>query len=432
MPVRREEVKQHSELAPSGSKRWLHCNGSITVNRTGGRSSHYAELGTAAHELLELCMRLDVDPSRYLGKVIYKDFVVNDDMVAAVGQAMDWVNAYVARHPAAEVSVEKRVDPAPLLKCEKGRCSGTLDLSIRDKKNKRLIIIDYKHGANVSVEVEAEGDDTDEAVEFNTQLMLYLVGELAQAVQPYEEYKLVVIQPRSRHEDGPVREAVVTHAQLKEFIKFVQSRLRSIDKNPDERKAGSWCLFCAGAGRCRTLAEHNLNVAKSEFGDLTEEAAAKDPREMTDKELAWAVKNIKVFDKWLKALHGYALEYMLAGNTLPDRKLVLGRKQRYFANEKEVIKLLKRMKFDEDEFAPRSLIGVPGVEDLFAKRRSEAGVRLKKDQPRMPQPFYELINYTKPKIHIADSSDPRPAVERGQEFSELPLPDATKGHKARS
>ena len=77
----------HARLAPSASKRWMACPGSIRMTANLPRTtSEYAELGTAAHLLFEMCMRLDDAPEAWLGRTIGpKNHIVDTDMTDAVG-----------------------------------------------------------------------------------------------------------------------------------------------------------------------------------------------------------------------------------------------------------------------------------------------------------------------------------------------------------
>lgn len=398
-------VEVHSKLSPSASSRWMHCAGSVAVNQGGGYSSFYAREGTAAHALFEMCIRIGAEPHDFLGHYIHEDFAVTDDMVDAVGQALDYIRSYVAKHPKSKVNAELKVDPARLLKCDNDLTSGTLDCSI-DNAPTELVMIDYKHGAGVGV----EADD-------NTQLLQYALGYVSQyATHAYAQYRLIIIQPRHRHEDGPVREVVLTHTELMAHAAKVRKRVAEIARNPDKRVAGKWCRFCAAQGRCKALAAESFRAAAMEFKDKAMKKKPVDPQELDPEELAHALDAWhKYIESWGKALYAAAHKYLLEGGELEGYKLVRGNSARYWENEKKVLSmLLKRFKFDIDDVMPRSMIGVPKVEQLF---RGRITVRGGKKDP-LPPVLKPLIGRSKPTIQIARDTDPRPAVARGEEFTQ--------------
>lgn len=408
-----EDIDEHSKLSPSASWRWMHCAGSVEVNAGGGTSNTYAEEGTAAHHLLEISLRLDAEPLDFLGTHIYKSYVVTEEMAEAVGQAMDFVRSYLVANPKATLHIEKKVDPAALLDCAPDLTSGTLDIAL-DNAPVELVMIDYKHGVNVGVDVVD-----------NTQLLQYAVGYIAQyATRPYERYRIVVIQPRHRHEDGPVRDVVLAHADVLAYVKKVKARLKEMRKKPDERVAGEWCRFCKGAGRCKTLAQASMQAAAMEFGDKTMAAKPVSPDELDNEELAVALIAWDTYiESWGKALYKAALELLMRGESLPHHKLVLGRTQRRWLDEKKVARmLLNKFNFTKDQIAPRSVVGIGAVEALF---RGRIKIRGRKKNP-LPPVLLPLITKNLPAHHVAHETDEREAVVRGGEFANVALPTAPK------
>jgi hypothetical protein len=389
------------KLSPSSSGRWLYCAGSIPLNQrddSGGPSNVYAELGTAAHALLEMCQRLGVEPIKFLGTAIYKEHIVDHDMVDAVGHAMDYVRAYLGKHPKATLHIEKEVDPFAHLNCDPGYASGTPDIVLDDAALLELTCIDYKHGANNAVEVAG-----------NTQTLQYLVGYWSQhCTRPYKTYRAVIIQPRSRHEDGPVREETYTHEQLMAHAKRLKRRVIEIRKDPTQREAGDWCDYCKGAARCGTLKAKAMELAQIEFGGSDEPVK---PKELSIKELEeiWAYAD--VFEYWLKEVRGALLLHLQRGGKSKLAKLVRGRMgNRHWRDDKRVLEACKKLKLDVDLFMPRALVGVTDLEYALKVK----GVK------QIPAPLQKLIERKPGKLHVARKDDPRPAVTRGDEFNKEP------------
>jgi len=136
-----------------------------------------------------------------------------------------------------------------------------------------------------------------------------------------------------------------------------------------------------------------------------------DPEELAHALTAWHM----YIEAWGKALYAAAHKYLMEGGELEGYKLVRGSSTRFWENEKKIeTMLLKKFKFDIDDIKPRSLLGVPAVERLFRERITVRGG--KKDP--LPPVIKPLIGRSKPNIHIARTTDPRPAVVRGEEFTQ--------------
>jgi Protein of unknown function (DUF2800) len=396
----------HSKLSPSSSSRWMHCAGSVEANAAGRRSSFYAEEGTAAAALLEISLRLDAEPLDFIGTFIHKDFKVTEEMAEAVGLALDYIRAYLSKHPNAAWHMEKKVDPASLLKCQPDYTSGTADVII-DNAPVELVVVDYKHGAGVLV--EAQG---------NTQMLQYTLGYMAQyATRQYARYRQVIIQPRGRHVNGPVREDVLTHAEITAHAAKVKKRIIEIHKDPHHREAGAWCKFCAAQGTCKALAKMSMQAAAMEFGDISMAKKPIGPDELDPEELAYALNAWNTYiESWGKALYAAALEFMLRGGELPNHKLVYGRSTRSWSDPRAVARLLRdTFHFSVDDIAPREMIGIGSAEKLF---RNRVTVRGRKKDP-LPPAVKLLTQRSQPALHVAHANDPRKPVKRGEEFSSM-------------
>ena len=206
------------------------------------KSSIYADEGTEAHSLLEWSLRLGYAPEL---------LSENEDMVEAVGHAVDWLHQYLVKNPKAKYRIERRLYFGRVIGYPS--LSGTSDISIVAPSE--LVVLDYKHGAGVVVEAST-----------SKQLRLYLLG-LIHEFGPRDSYQLVVVQPRARHEEGPIRAHSITHDEIKTFAKEAKNAAKANFEKTGRRKAGDHCRFCSAAPTCRELANFSLSLAIEEFAD---------------------------------------------------------------------------------------------------------------------------------------------------------------------
>jgi hypothetical protein len=234
--------KLHSILPPSAADKWMSCYGWYKATEgLPNVASIYAEEGTKAHELLEITLRLGLPPSEMTSDV---DLALNLSLVT------DWLKAYKHKK---DYYVEKWVSWGD--KIGRPELGGTIDLAVVSPQE--LVVTDYKHGAGIVVEVMD-----------NRQLMLYLIG-LINRYGKRPKYRIIIFQPRARHEDGPIREYPVDEQEIKDFIREVRY---AVQKNFEggQRHAGEHCRFCLAAGSCKTLAEYSLEAAGTEFDSPTD------------------------------------------------------------------------------------------------------------------------------------------------------------------
>ena len=233
----------HAVLPPSSADKWMVCTDWLQATEgLQSKSSIYADEGTEAHSLLEWSLRLGYSP---------EDLSENEDMTEAVGHAVDWLNQYLITSRNAVYRIESRLYFGKAIGYPS--LSGTSDISIISPSE--LVILDYKHGAGVVVEPST-----------SKQLRLYLLG-LIHEVGPRDRYKLVVVQPRARHSEGPIRVHSITHAEIKSFAKEAKNAAKANFEKTGRRQAGDHCRFCLAASACRELANFSLSLAIKEFAD---------------------------------------------------------------------------------------------------------------------------------------------------------------------
>jgi hypothetical protein len=383
----------HSELSPSGAKRWITCPASINflrnIKKVPQKSSIHAEEGTAAHELAAFCLENEVKPESCIGKVFNK-FKVDAEMARQVAKYVDYVEGAVTWDAA--LWVENRLS----LETIEENMFGTADAIIVSEDG--IEVVDLKYGKGVVVEVED-----------NPQLSLYAIGVLVHLAKnglrfgDDTEVKLTIAQPRAAHADGPIRSTTLTVAQLKDFKEQVKKAIE-ISKLPTAPfgPGTDQCRWCDGAPTCKAFAEHNLRVAQLEFADMLKtplEVKQKLPNveELTEEELSKIMTHSKTIENWLNAVGERAIKLAKSGTEIPRWKLVYGRSNRAWSSESKVVAALEEYGTDLNRLYEKKFLSPSKAEKELTNAEWEH--------------VKDFIFKPTGKITLAPETDGRPAVD---------------------
>lgn len=246
------KARKHADLPPSSAYMWMNCHGwratvAQHVDMYGKPpSSKAADEGTAAHEKMEahllVSLRDRLHPD-FVTDTTPRELTEEDDEFDDLMTVVEWVEAQPGLF-----FLEHRVDcGAPFGFVDQ---EGTVDITILEPR--RLTIADLKFG-RVPVNV------VDEFGRYNAQLMDYLVGAVHKH-GPRDFYRLVILQPRAFHKDGPIREVIVPHAAL-EVFKFELEEAMEANFKGGECTPGPWCRpYCPALGSCRAVAARALRI----------------------------------------------------------------------------------------------------------------------------------------------------------------------------
>lgn len=459
------EQRAHARLSASGSKRWMTCPGSIPYSdllppELRGGSSKFAQLGTAAHTLGETCIEQKLETSEsYRGwwinqqgdvtkdwRTWYKPksrrkeppegwFQVDGDMIEAVDVYLTTVWKEKARlGPAAQVKTEVKFDLSWL----RPEMFGTNDCNV-DLFLDELVVIDYKHGQGVPVEVSYPQPDGSH--KGNSQLLYYLLGAAQLEAFSHERYKIIVVQPRCPHPLGGVREFTLTKEELLQFqdeLAMAADRVREAEDmlvaaKDDEVEMQAWgdeylragphctSTFCERLTTCRKVREEAQNLAKADFEeDAPRTIPIPDDLEVLARNLEWA----DVFTAWAKALAAQAQKLMAAGVQVPRHKLVRGKANRVFTlPEHEVVARAEAIgipKADLYEIPPPKFVSPAKLE-----KKGKAAKALVQGvfDPALEVWVQEPIAAKgEGKVKVAHESDPREAVplDAALDFDDAP------------
>lgn len=300
-------TKQHALLSASGSHTWINCSGSVEAQANiENKSNPYADEGTLAHELSDICLKADKDTDKYLGTTITASggtlkTVVDADMVRYIQDYLDYVRSF--RSEKFSFFTEERVCFSHVVP----NGFGTMDSGLMDHTTNTLHIFDLKYGFG---EVSAVK---------NTQGILYASGFYNELSCIYDIDKIVIhiVQPRIRNYSS----WEITIDELKEFEDYIAERARLALTKDAPRTAGpkqcKWCrasaylidgkeYFCEEMLKMTKEIENEIDL--DNFNDVT-----KLP-ELLDK--------VEVIDAFIKKVQEMALEKVKGGRKIEGYKLI--------------------------------------------------------------------------------------------------------------
>lgn len=376
-------MKQHAKLSASGSHRWINCPGSVKAEEgLPDKNSHFADEGTAAHELAEHILintpYLSAFEYEGLPHPTHNAVTVNYEMCAAVQAYVDYV-----------LTVGKNCDLDQEVKLDFSdwvpEGFGTADALAFDGTT--VHVIDFKYGKGVKVDAYQ-----------NTQAILYAIGALKRFdfYEP-EYFHIHIVQPRIDH----ISEWRITRNELLEFGEWIKRSAEDALKPDAPRVPGEkQCQFCKAKATCPALEKHAESVLMSSFDNIT----LQNPDKLTDDQLRRAMDSKKLIVSWLDAVEDHISLMINESGSFPGYKLVEGRSLRQWVNdaeaEKRLVSLLGNEAFE------RKILSVAKAEKALGKKRIAD--------------ISDLIEKPKGKPTLASESDPRLSIfDVSSEFDNL-------------
>jgi hypothetical protein len=377
-PVRSlEGMPKHSPLGASGASRWMKCPGSVSFGKgDSDESSIYAQIGSAAHAVLELCMNDKHDAWEFIGhfydpnsdELLMKasvDYIPIDKDIADGVQVM--IDEVRKRHPDANDnnSWVERVFHArvihPLM-------YGRSDFTYYDDEAKTLHIWDYKNGAGVIVEVQR-----------NSQGMYYAVGMLEELDLWLSAMTVTIhiVQPNGYHSDGIVREWSVKVSDLAGWLEEELLPAMVEAETGTRVTAGPHCRFCPKRFlKCEALMDQWKELKRIMV--IAEKKGG--PANLTSKELSALLKSYESSRIMFGSAEKTAFDKLNAGHKVPGFKLVKKQVTRKWKEgaEQEINSLLGKQAYDSKLKSPAQIEKLAGGESLAAKysEKPPAGLKL--------------------------------------------------------
>lgn len=358
--------KTHSKFGASKMSRILACPGSVALEeKFPDKKGADAQTGSVAHRVAEKALLNKCSTDVFIGKdVLMEDGSIgfcDEEMAKAVQVYVDEVRRWEAELPGAVVAAEIEGS----LEWIDKDCWGTNDVAIRQTFG-TLVVLDYKHGAGVPVDVLKEDGSV------NPQLMQYALQALGKPpkskVENYETVIVGIVQPRSFHPDGPVRYApAMAPEQIREWGDTVlKPGIKAAKKRNAPLHAGDQCRFCKAAQGCPEIHRQANAAALDAFGP-GDEPQPLDPVVMTPEQIAKVLKYEKLLGDWVKSVKERAFAMAAGGEEIPGFKLVKKKTHRKWKRPTaEIQSMLLQLGIDQDAIlTKRDLLSPAQIEKVL-------------------------------------------------------------------
>jgi len=386
---------EHALLSPSGAERWINCPGSIEAERGLPDSpSEYAAEGTVAHTVGETCILSGEQAESMIGKTFTADgftFTVDHEMAEAVQVYLDHVAGLKAIYhdePELVTAVEQRVYTSI------PECYGTADFLLWAPKSRHLHVVDYKHGKGKRV-----------IVKDNLQLLIYAWAAgrgLYNSINAVPERVTIhVVQPRINN----VHFEHYTLDELAPFIRRIEQAAEAALQPGAPRVPGeAQCQWCKAKPTCPELGRYVDDTVVQLFpvvgGEIGGDSTQPDV-------LAQAMSRVDLVKAWVKSVEDRVFEMLEVGVPVPGYKLVSGRALRKWGLSDEDVKAeLRKRKLKVADIVEQKLKSVAQLEKTLGKKVFNDKVG-------------DLVVKPEGRPVIAVESDPRPAVNNGEQFPDL-------------
>lgn len=326
-------MTEHSKLfSPSAAKRRFNCPGSARMEADlPNTTSVYAEEGSAAHHLAEICLLNGHEAPTYSGRYILRTedgghsilpcgqkndnaFYIDQEMAEAV---QEYVEICRSHQPGAEVMIEKQIHIVEGV-------FGTAD-HIAAVPFGPIYVDDYKHGIGVFVPAEN-----------NPQAMIYAIGALQASPYDHDVVHISIIQPRSRSGYSKEPWTISVPDLYKWRDEVLIPGIEACQKPDAPLAAGDHCKFCKAAGGCPELTGQvvtNTGIQTTNTGGVTLPAAAM----LSPEEMARVLAFTDPLETWIKEVRDRALRLVEDGVMVPGFKAVAGRSVRKFTADAESV-----------------------------------------------------------------------------------------------
>lgn len=294
----------HSRLAPSSAARRVACPGSRAMEEMYPREeqNEYALEGDAAHYVAADALK-DLAP-----EFITEDYLFECEITQEMIDGAKLYKETIERlsnecNRQSILFIEEHIDISII----QDGCFGTPDCWFYGNANGgELVIVDYKFGHRF-VEVEE-----------NWQLLEYAAGIIEAHVvkhyNPLARIKLVIVQPRSYHKEGPVREWTISRFQAEAYFNILRNAEYQASQDNAMTTPSLECINCRARHACPALQEFALSTAEYVYSTST-------PNELQPKHLGNELRLLrdaaKLLDARITGLEEEATSLLKRGKRVP-------------------------------------------------------------------------------------------------------------------
>ncbi len=333
------ENRAHAVLSASASKMWLSCTPSAKLNaELPDTTSEYAREGTCAHELAEYKVNkmLGIEAKNPTENL---DFY-GSEMEDCTDSYAQYIAEQIEKYDSPVVMVEQRLDFSKYV--PDGFGTGDCVIISDDV----MTIVDYKNGKGVLVSAEN-----------NSQMMLYALGafEMFGVLYDINEIKMVIFQPRMEN----ISESVISVSDLLDWAENeLKPKAELAAKGEGEFCAGEHCRFCKVKATCRKRAEYNLAIAQYDFAS---------PDMLEDSEIEMILERADALTSWAADVKEYALSQALSGKQWNGYKVVEGKSNRKYTDEKKVAEAVKAA--GKNPYSEPEVLGITAMTKLLGGKK---------------------------------------------------------------
>lgn len=357
--------EEHAKYAPSAWKRIYECPISVWLGHglPERPETSYSKDGTLAHKVgLEICLKAKLEGKPF-PKVFDPQF--SKEMIKHAKGLANFIHSQIEPYLKYKHTwfIEQRVTLQQDV-------WGTADFIFLYRKEEKLyaILIDYKYGEGIEVEVED-----------NWQVIVYMLAsmkEFSSEKVKLEQATAHIYQPRTTHNPEPIRynaKVLTAHylPKIKETVSLIEGWFKANEVSEEDFKAyqnyGSWCQFCKAKPVCKLYKQHTagktLKLFKQAALHVVDDVAnegrknkgkpkkleAKDMQNFVKKgvinveEFAFIALNASKIKTFIDLFPPAAKALLSRGEKIPLKMIETQGERSLIADEKLLIKKLKNL-----------------------------------------------------------------------------------------